>query len=212
MAGGLFSALSPSALLEGTLEMPLLAWARQAEITADRAGMLAIGNEDLVRRVLLTWSLKSPLLYRQINVQSWLDQQGSSDSEVAKLSELMTTSTPYIHRRLRLLSQFAATPDLERWQGVIRQAFEQSKKASPPPQKASSSPKKENNEVVRLKCTACATPMRVPSRVLEGKTQMSIRCPNPKCGKLTYMKRSIKKGPANAPTKKEIARNMTYDE
>src|SRR4029079_19632008 len=91
MAGGIFSALSPTALLEGTLEMPLLAWARQAEITADRAGMLVMGEEEIARRVLLTWSLKSPVLYRLVNVEAWLEQQAGSDDDITKLSELMTS-------------------------------------------------------------------------------------------------------------------------
>ena len=64
MAGGMLSMLDPGKLIEGALEMPLLAWARQAEITADQAGLLAVGNQEIARRVLLTWSLKSPILSR----------------------------------------------------------------------------------------------------------------------------------------------------
>ncbi|HEX8287777.1 MAG TPA: hypothetical protein VF556_07280 [Pyrinomonadaceae bacterium] len=106
MAGGLLAALSPSALIGGAIEMPLLGWARQAEITADRAGLLTVGNEEVPRRVLLSWSLKSPILYRQINVEAWLEQQSSGDDEMTRLSELTTSATPYITRRLKLMADW----------------------------------------------------------------------------------------------------------
>ena len=42
--------------------MPLMAWSRQSEVTADRAGLLAVGDVALARRVLLTWSIRSASL------------------------------------------------------------------------------------------------------------------------------------------------------
>ncbi len=210
MGGGLFSALSkvlsPAALIEGTLEIPLMAWARQAEITADRAGMLALGNQDIVRRVLLSWSLKSPLLQRQINVQAWLDQHAESDDEMTKLSELMTSSTPYITRRLKLIQEFAKSPELSRWQAIIKQSTAKPK----PPVTA------KNQTDIRMKCATCGTAMRIPAKILEGKAQISIRCPDAKCGKMTYLKKTPKPAPqGNDISKKEqreIERNLSYDE
>lgn len=130
MAGGLFSALNPSAWLEGAIEMPLLAWARQAEITADRAGLLAIGNEEIARHVLLSWSLRSPILYRHINVAAWLEQQSASSDDMTKLSELTTSSTPYITRRLKLMTEFAQSEELKRWRERINKYM---KPPAPPP-------------------------------------------------------------------------------
>jgi Zn-dependent protease with chaperone function len=202
MAGGLFSALSPTALIEGTLEMPLLAWARQAEIAADRAGLLAVGSEEIARRVLLTWSLKSPVLYRQINVEAWLDQQAAADSEMTRLSEVMTSSTPYITRRLHLVDQFARSPEITRWQSVIKQLS-----ASPEASDAG-----KNQSDIRLKCSKCDTPMRVPLKVLEGKEQISVRCPNGKCGKLTYLKKQPKPASVGEAINKANERNLNYDE
>src|SRR5690606_37929877 len=107
MAGGLLAnILSPSAMIGGALEMPLLAWARQAEITADRAGLLAVGSEAIARRALIMLSLRSSFIFRQLNIQSWLDQQEDDPGDMQRLSELTTTSTPYLGPRLRLLSQF----------------------------------------------------------------------------------------------------------
>ena len=53
LSGGLLGAISPTKLIGGALEMPLMAWSRQSDVTADRAGLLAVGDEALARRVLL---------------------------------------------------------------------------------------------------------------------------------------------------------------
>lgn len=216
MSAGLFAEigkfLSPTALIEGTLEIPLMAWARQAEITADRAGMLAVGNEEIVRKVLLSWSLRSPLLYHQINIESWLDQQAAEDDDMTKLSELMTSSTPYITRRLKLIAKFAQSPELNRWQAIIKQYVEKAKANS----QANDKKQLSNNDIIRMKCSTCGTPMRIPAKVLEGKEQMAIRCPDAKCGKVTYLKKKINPAPKGSNVSKkvqrEIERSMTYDE
>jgi Zn-dependent protease with chaperone function len=210
MGGGLVSALgkvlSPTALISETIEVPLMAWARQAEITADRAGMLALGNEDIVRKVLLSWSLKSPLLYRQINVAAWLEQQAVTDDDVTKLSELMTSTTPYITRRLKMLAEFAKSSELNRWREVIKQYTVKAKPQEPA----------QKIEDIRIKCAACQTPMRIPGKVFEGKSQISIRCPDAKCGKMTYLKKQAKPAPKGDEISKkeqrELERNLNYVE
>ena len=74
------------------------------KIASLRAGC-AVGNEDIARRVLLTWSLKSPLLYRQINTEAWLEQQADEgNDETMRLSEMMSSSSPYITRASRPVS------------------------------------------------------------------------------------------------------------
>lgn len=211
MGGGLFGAigkvLSPTALISEAIEMPLMAWARQAEITADRAGMLALGNEEIVRRVLLSWALKSPLLQRQINVQEWLKQQSENDDDMTKLSELINSTTPYITRRLKLLSQFAASPELARWQEIIKSYTAKAK----PPDTA-----KKPDDDIKIKCASCGTPMRIPGKVFEGKSQLSIRCPDAKCGKMTYLKKKVSPAPKGDQISKkeqrEIERNLNYAE
>jgi len=114
MAGGIFNAIiNPTAFVGGALEMPLLAWARQAEITADRAGVLTVGSEEVARRVLLSWSLKSSFMYRQLNIESWLEQLAEDEGDMLKLSELTTSSTPYLGPRLKLLRQYAESIQLK---------------------------------------------------------------------------------------------------
>ena len=207
MAGGIFAALSPSALIGGAIEMPLLAWARQAEITADRAGLLAVGNEEIARKVLLSWSLKSAFIYRQINVEAWLEQQAADDDDTMRLSELTTTSTPYITRRLKLINQFSNSPDLQRWRNLINNFV---KSAEPKP---AAKPGAADNDL-KIKCSDCQTPMRVPLKVLEGKQQLAIRCPNEKCKKITTIKKSIKSSSAagQAPMPNKQERNLNYDD
>lgn len=203
MAGGIFNAiLSPTALIGGAIEMPLLAWARQAEITADRAGMLTVGSEEVSRRVLLSWSLKSSFMYKQINIDSWLEQQAEDDGDLLRLSELTTSSTPYLGPRLKLLSQYAQSPDL---QLALKQIHETIQRAAPPKQPE---PRSEKPDVLKLKCATCQTPMRIPLSVLAGKTELPVKCPNAKCGKITRLKQNVK--PAADPMARKMEDNLNY--
>ena len=77
LSGGLLGVISPSKLLEGAAEMPLMAWSRQSDITADRAGLLAVGDEALARRVLLAWSIRSARLLKEVNIEEWMKQEES---------------------------------------------------------------------------------------------------------------------------------------
>lgn len=131
MAGGVLAALNPVNLVEGALELPLLGWARQSEITADRAGLLAVRDEEVVRKVLLTWCLKSAMLYKQIDIAEWLQQQEDSEDQFTRLSEMASSSTPYITRRLKILAQFAASPEMDYWRRNFGPLLDAAQKALP---------------------------------------------------------------------------------
>ena len=131
MAGGVLAALNPAHLVEGALELPLMAWARQSEITADRAGLLAVRDDALVRKVLLSWSLKSAVLYKQININEWLQQQEDSEDQFTRLSEMASSTTPYITRRLKIISQFAASAEMNYWRRNFGPLIEAAQKAMP---------------------------------------------------------------------------------
>lgn len=223
MGGGILAMLSPTNLIEGALELPLLGWARQAEITADRAGLLAVGDEDVARRVLLSWSLKSVPLYRQINLAEWLEQMQEDENEATKLSEIFSSSTPYITRRLRLMSQYIKSPELLHWRGIIMKgsnpastrlpSFASQAPASigqpragaqgvakPPPLVISNEERADGVgqqpvDSLRLVCSACRTGMRIPKAALANKEAVSIRCPNEKCGKVITLKKQSKPAP-----------------
>ena len=120
LSDGLINALHPSNLIKGAIDLPLMAWARQSEITADRAGLLAVGDEALARRVLLAWAVRSARLLQQVNIEEWLKQEDASDDQMTRFSEMTTSSSMYTTRRLRLLGQAAREPELMRWSQSIQ--------------------------------------------------------------------------------------------
>jgi len=120
LSDGLINAISPSKLIHGALDLPLMAWARQSEISADRAGLLAVGDEALARRVLLAWSIRSARLLQQLNIDEWMKQEAASDDQMTRISEMTTSSSMYTTRRLRLLHDAAQEKELMRWSQTIQ--------------------------------------------------------------------------------------------
>ncbi len=120
LSNGLINAINPTKLIQGAIDLPLMAWSRQSDITADRAGLMAVGDEALVRRVLLAWSIRSARLLQQVNIEEWLKQESASDDSMTKFSEMTTSSSMYTTRRLHLLSQAAHETELMRWSQSIQ--------------------------------------------------------------------------------------------
>ncbi|MEP6787483.1 MAG: M48 family metallopeptidase [Acidobacteriota bacterium] len=210
MAGGILNAiLSPTEMIGGAMEMPLLAWARQAEITADRAGLLAVGSEEIARRVLLSWSLKSSFMFKQLNIDAWLEQQEEDDGDMVRLSELTTSSTPYLGPRLKLLKQFSRSQEFQDSVVYIRTTL--SHAAPPKPQPAKKQVTAPPSEL-KIKCSTCQAPMRVPMSALVGKNKLSVKCPNAKCGKVTVVQKKIKPAGSNIPAAKPKEEIQNYGE
>jgi predicted Zn finger-like uncharacterized protein len=189
--------LSPTKWLQDAVDLPLMAWARQADITADRAGLFAIGDEALARRVLLAWSIRSARLLKQVNIEEWMKQEDASDDQMTRFSEMTTTSSMYTTRRLRLLGQSARETELMRWSQTIQPVR---KRLEPPPQTSTlpgmgSSPPVVRrspaaqapapahvpapppSDSVRVLCNKCQTAMRIPLSALRGKPSLNVRCP-----------------------------------
>jgi predicted Zn finger-like uncharacterized protein len=189
--------LSPTKWIQDAVDLPLMAWARQADITADRAGLLALGDEAQARRVLLAWSIRSARLLKQVNIEEWMKQEVASDDQMTRFSEMTTTSSMYTTRRLRLLGQSAREPELMRWSQSIQPIR---KRLTPPPQAAvlpgmgipapgvrrplpaqgptpapAAAPAPADS--IRVLCNKCQTAMRIPLAVLRGKTSLNVRCP-----------------------------------
>src|SRR5580698_560547 len=122
LSGGVLNAisLSPTKWIQDAVDFPLMAWSRQADITADRAALLAIGDEALARRVLLAWSIRSARLLKQVNIDEWMKQEEGSDDQMTRFSEMTTSASMYTTRRLRLLGQAAREPELMRWSQSIQ--------------------------------------------------------------------------------------------
>ncbi|HEX4310333.1 MAG TPA: M48 family metallopeptidase [Acidobacteriaceae bacterium] len=180
LSGGLLGAMSPSKLISGAIDMPLMAWSRQSDITADRAGLLAVGDEALARRVLLAWSIRSNAILKRINIDEWMKQEDTSNDNVTRLSEMTTSSSMYTTRRLRLLGESAREPALMSWAQGIQPAR---KKLTPAPEPAPVAhrgpppPPTVARDGLRIVCTQCRTSMTIPFAVLRGKPSLNVRCP-----------------------------------
>jgi len=204
LSGGVLNAisLSPTKWVQDAVDLPLMAWSRQADITADRAALLAIGDEALARRVILAWSIRSARLLKQVNIEEWMKQEEASDDQMTRFSEMTTTSSMYTTRRLRLLSQSAREPELVRWSQTIQPIR---KRLMPPPQPPisgltaaapavrrpltapgaapahaptlASAPAPPPPDSIRVLCNKCQTAMRIPLSALRGKPSLNVRCP-----------------------------------
>ncbi len=184
MRNGLAGLLDPTRLIEGAIELPLIAWARQAEITADRAGLLASSGLIEARKVLMIWSLKSPILYRQINLDAWLDQQEQdcADGNI-RLAEAVSSSTNYLTRRLKLLQQYDAS--------LLVSQFRQQIMASSRPRKAAIGAAKQNAAVKTEQ--SAAKPEVSPGQLLSPplpRRRQALRFECPKCSRLVVIRSS----------------------
>jgi len=204
LSNGLLNAMHPMKLIEGAVEMPLMAWSRQSEITADRAGLLAVGDEALARRVLLAWSIKSARLLKQVNIEEWMKQEDESDDRMTRFSEMATSSSMYTTRRLRLLSGAAREPELRRHSEIVRSIL---KELAPPPKPKPAAPIKAAAtrtpaDSIRAVCEKCQTAVRIPFAVLRGKQSLNVRCP--KCQNVF----TLRSKPAAAPPGPAVAQDQ----
>jgi len=210
LSGGMLGALSPTKLIGSALEMPLMAWSRQSEVTADRAGLLAVGDVALARRVLLSWSVRSATLLKQVNMDEWMKQEEASADQLTHISEVTTSSSMYTARRLRLLGQAAREPGLMHWSESIQPIRKQLETPLPPaasqpgptaatravPAAAPAAPR----DSIRVVCNHCQSAMQVPLAVLRGKTSLNVRCPQ--CRNVMTL-RQKSSAPAPAPAGKQ---------
>jgi len=191
MGDGVMQFLNPAKIVESAFEAPLMAWARHSEITADRAGQLAIGDLAATRRVLLQWTLKSFPIHARLNMEDWIRQEDESDDVTMQAVEATMSSTPFIARRLKLARDFHATEDLKAWRAVIMHHDAEDKRLRPPKDvKATSGGKTKDApaDTVRLVCVSCQAPMRVKKAQLVSDKPVNVRCPNPACGKVLSVK------------------------
>lgn len=191
MGDGVMQFLNPAKIVESAFEAPLMAWARHSEITADRAGQLAIGNLDTTRRVLLQWTLKSFPIHARLNMDDWIHQEDESDDATMQAVEATMSSTPFIARRLKLARDFHASDDMSSWRKVIAHYADEDARLRPPKDVKATSGAKEKEapaDTVRLVCVSCQAPMRVKKAQLVSDKPVNVRCPNPACGKVLSVK------------------------
>jgi predicted Zn finger-like uncharacterized protein len=109
MGGGILGLLDVQKLLSASLELPLLMWIRESEVTGDCAGLIVVKDRLIARKVLLLQALRSPDLYREINQEAYLKQQEEAENQIGKLSEFLSQGTPYVSRRIKFVEQYAVS-------------------------------------------------------------------------------------------------------
>jgi Zn-dependent protease with chaperone function len=111
MSEGILGVISnPLKLIEGGVETVILSWMRVADLTADRVALLVCGDIALARRTLFLLYFKSRKELDEVNVDEWTKQQEAQASSMAKVSQMMASSTPYLGLRLRALEEFYRSP------------------------------------------------------------------------------------------------------
>jgi Zn-dependent protease with chaperone function len=121
MSEGVMGFLSnPLKLIEGGVESLVTNWMRVADFTADRAALLAVGSFDRAKRAIFMLHLRSRSELAQMDIDDWIRQVETQDQRMSKLSQMMTSATPYLSLRLVELRKFAASPQYE----ALRQKVE----------------------------------------------------------------------------------------
>ena len=211
MKNGIAGLMDPARLIEGAIELPLINWARQAEITADRAGLLASSGIEQARRVLMVWSLKSPVLLRQINIEAWLEQQSQdTEDENIRLAEVVSSATPYLTRRVKLLQDYNQSLVVQQFRQQVMGSLRSKSTAksttsdatttkSPPAASNDAPGTLETNETqtVRFRCPHCQKPNAVPVPNANQKSEIAVKCANDQCNRIMLLKAP----PAGVPEK-----------
>jgi Zn-dependent protease with chaperone function len=111
MSEGVMSFVSnPLKIIESGVESAISSWMRVAELTADRAALLVCGDIALARRALFLLYFRSRRELDEVDVNEWAQQQQAQASTMTKVSQLVTSSTPYLGLRLRALEEFYKSP------------------------------------------------------------------------------------------------------
>jgi Zn-dependent protease with chaperone function len=88
--------------------MALNAWARRAEVTCDRSGLICTRDLEASVGCLVKLAIGSRKLYSDINLDEYLAQMEEASRGVGRFDELMRTH-PYLPKRVAALRLFAQT-------------------------------------------------------------------------------------------------------
>jgi len=114
MTEGVLGLLSnPLKVIEGGVESAITNWMRVADMTADRAALLAVGSFEKARRAIFLLHLRSRRELDEMDLEEWTRQAEAQDRTMSKLSQVMTSATPYLGARLLELKKFAGSPRCE---------------------------------------------------------------------------------------------------
>jgi Zn-dependent protease with chaperone function len=121
MAEGVMGFISnPLKLVESGVESVVTNWMRVADFTADRAALLAVGSFEAAKRAIFLLHLRSRRELDEMDIDEWMRQVETQDQTMSKLSQMMTSATPYLGSRLVELRNFAQSPQYE----ILKQKVE----------------------------------------------------------------------------------------
>ncbi len=212
MAEGLLGFVSnPLKILESGVESVIMNWMRAADLTADRAALLIGGDIAAAKRTLFLLYFKSRKELDEVDVEEWTRQQESQASGMTKISQLMTSSTPYLGLRLRALHDFYESPqyaalrrkveagsgldmgELFDEKGGLKKLAKAAARVGPaagpgtaarpagPARTATAGPSQGTGKVITGRCPACKAPFRVPLDPNSAADSTNIICAA--CGK-----------------------------
>ncbi len=105
-------------------------WSRQAELTADRGGLIACGDLAASQRALARLAIGAELFDR-LNVDEFVKQ--AYDGDVATKANELFSSHPLLAKRIVALAEFAQSPLATRVQGLKARAQEVGRVPGPAP-------------------------------------------------------------------------------
>lgn len=181
MSDGLISYFSnPLKIVEQGMESVISSWMRVADLTADRAALLVVGDFDIAKRVLFLLYFKSRRELQDVNLDEWVKQQMTQDSGAQKLSEF-GSPTPYLGSRLKELQSFYNSPQYE----ILRRKVESGSGIA-------MSELFDEKGSIRKKDDGGKTDRSAESVTIKIPTAKGIACTCPKCGtKLTVQVKKI---------------------
>jgi Zn-dependent protease with chaperone function len=106
-------------LVSRPLIMPLIFWARQAVLSADRGVVLASGMVEEFRNSLLSTLVAVPRLVPLVNVEAYLRQVEGRNESIGRFLEGFSSTQPYISRRLSALDEFINGPSYPYLRGKV---------------------------------------------------------------------------------------------
>jgi Zn-dependent protease with chaperone function len=101
--------------------LALNGWARRAEITCDRAGLICTRDLDVSIGCLVKLAIGSQKLYSEVNIPEYLTQLEEAQAGLGRFDEL-TRTHPYLPKRVAALRLFAETTYFRSLVGTGREA------------------------------------------------------------------------------------------
>jgi Zn-dependent protease with chaperone function len=201
MGEGVLGLLSPTRLVSAGAEALVTNWMRVADFTADRVGLLAVGDFETARRALFLLYQKNRADLGEVDLDEWMQQQEASEPKITKVSQLMSSGAPYLGVRLNELKRFCESPQYRQARDKVEAAAGQplsqifddegflrrlGKPGAPrpaPPRPAPPRPGQPGQAgppsagVLRGSCPKCGKRLRITLRTLPTGDRARVTCP-----------------------------------